>query len=149
MAGGALEEMMAKARESASPAMAEARRRLTSLIAEGKEDEHGGLAMAKIQHTYKGKYKAPLDAQACGFAKLSLLLESMEELVVDYCGPGTKSIVRLAGTGANVTPKQAKKAKKAKAARGAKQKAAGAAPEAGAAPSRLCGVMKMLELAHM
>eukprot|EP01045_Picozoa_sp_COSAG04_P004813 COSAG04_NODE_214_length_20089_cov_206.678189_19_plen_1118_part_01 len=83
-------------------AMAEARRRLTSIVAEGKEDEHGGLAMAKIQHTYKSKYKSPLDAKACGFAKLSRLLESMEGLVVDYCGPGTKSIVRLAGTGANV-----------------------------------------------
>ena len=131
MAGGALEEMIAKARESASPsqALAEARQRLTSIVSEGKADEHGGLVMAKIQDTYKKKYKSRLDAPACGFAKLSLLLESMEELVVDYCGPGTKSIVRLAGTGANVTPKPAKPAKKAKAARGAKLKAAAAAPE--------------------
>ncbi len=39
-------------------------------------------------------------------AKLSMLVLAMDEVVVDYCGPGTRSVIRLQGE--SFTPKQQK-----------------------------------------
>jgi hypothetical protein len=69
-------------------------------------------------------------------AKLSMLVTAMEEVVVDYCGPGTRSVIRLQGE--SFTPKQQKPkaAKKSSSPKGEKpkpqkQRAAPAPPGAG------------------
>ena len=67
-----------------------------------------------------------------GFAKLSLLVTAMDEVVVDYCGPGTRSVVRLAGE--RFTPRQ----QKPKAPKNGKTEPKGKKRQGGAAGGGEC-----------
>ena len=92
--------------EQPAVSLAEVKRRIVEVVAAGTSDERGGCDMAKLAPLYKRAFGQSLDATLYGMPKLSMLVSAIEELVVDYCGPGTRSVIRLQGE--SVTPRQQK-----------------------------------------
>ena len=92
--------------EQPAVSLAEVKRRIVEVVASGTSDERGGCDMAKLAPLYKRVFGQSLDATLYGMPKLSMLVSAMEEVVVDYCGPGTRSVIRLQGE--RVTPRQQK-----------------------------------------
>jgi hypothetical protein len=80
----------------------EVRRRIVQLVTHG-DDAGGGCTLSKLPAAWNKAYGSKFDVAEYGFAKLGALLRSMADIVeLDQCGPGTRSVVRLAG----VTPRQ-------------------------------------------
>eukprot|EP01043_Picozoa_sp_COSAG02_P076422 COSAG02_NODE_16227_length_1102_cov_0.616152_1_plen_325_part_10 len=80
-----------------SPTFSDIESRIVQIVGKGSCDERGGCDMARLAPQYKLAFGSQLDSTKYGYAKLSMLVASMDEVVVDYCGPGTSSVVRLKG----------------------------------------------------
>ena len=90
------------------------KQRIVQVVTAGTSDERGGCDMAKLAPSYTSAYGESLVSSEHNYAKLSLLVGDMSEVVVDYCGPGTRSVIRLKGEAFTPKPGKIKAPKKKK-----------------------------------
>jgi hypothetical protein len=86
------------------PRLDEVRQRIVELVREGRADERGGLVTTELTWTYQQQFGEKLEFRPYGYVKLSVLVSDMDEVVVDHCGPGSRSVMRLKGESFHPAP---------------------------------------------